>query len=231
MTLNDLNAILIKTRLAKGNILKRLYTTWGGDKKLNNELDEIDGLQAYVILYQYVNGYVTDVNGNLSDQNLLSYIQRLQGIINRYRSPKPIQLTKNYSPENALKRYPLFAASPIFLKANILYQNSQMNTDTKYASTATVDSLNQTLLNMQAVIYNLQVQGQVGSPTSVSEFVFTQQIPNVLWAINHKLNRIPASVRCANDAGETIVGEPINIDINNTNIIFSSPISGKAYLI
>lgn len=107
MLVSDLQAIHVKARLVRLNLLSRLYTTFGHDNMLNHELDELDVLDGYVLRYQYVYGFVVNSSGNLVDLNLLSYIQRLQGLINRYQSNFYISLSTNYQIPCVCKAYSL----------------------------------------------------------------------------------------------------------------------------
>lgn len=61
-------------------------------------------------------------------------------------------------------------------------------------------------------------------------FTFVQSSESDIWQINHRLNRRP-SVFVMDGNYEEIEGLITNIDNNNTNIYFNTPVSGSAYLI
>jgi hypothetical protein len=61
-------------------------------------------------------------------------------------------------------------------------------------------------------------------------FTFVQFFVSDVWQINHRLNRRP-TVFVMDGNYEEIEGLIRNIDNNNTNIYFNTPVSGSAYLI
>lgn len=61
-------------------------------------------------------------------------------------------------------------------------------------------------------------------------FTFIQSLASDVWYINHRLNRRP-TVFVMDGNYEEIEGLIRNIDNNNTNIYFNTPVSGSAYLI
>ena len=60
-------------------------------------------------------------------------------------------------------------------------------------------------------------------------FIFDQLTSSSEWLINHNLEKYP-SVTIIDSAGTNVIGDIIYIDNNNLKIIFSSKMSGKAYL-
>jgi len=77
---------------------------------------------------------------------------------------------------------------------------------------------------------------QGGNNTSASldivedkNFVFIQNTPSALWAIQHNLNKYP-SVTVSDSADSVVVGDIEYIDANKLLITFSAPFSGMAYL-
>lgn len=62
-----------------------------------------------------------------------------------------------------------------------------------------------------------------------SSYVYNQELPSMLWVINHNMGRVPA-VFAEDLQGNDINGVIEVIDSNNLRIQFSSPVAGKAYL-
>jgi hypothetical protein len=60
-------------------------------------------------------------------------------------------------------------------------------------------------------------------------FVYTQNTPSGVWAIQHNLNKFP-SVSVVNINNILMYGEVTYIDTNNLTVTFSGGFSGKAYM-
>lgn len=60
-------------------------------------------------------------------------------------------------------------------------------------------------------------------------FIFDQLVSSSEWMIQHNLEKYP-SVTILDSAGTNVIGDVVYIDNNNLKIIFSSKMSGKAYL-
>lgn len=62
-----------------------------------------------------------------------------------------------------------------------------------------------------------------------SGYIHIQEEASSVWVINHSLNRMP-SVYSADDLNEEIIGEVSYESLSRVVIVFSEPVSGKAYL-
>lgn len=82
-------------------------------------------------------------------------------------------------------------------------------------------------------INGVTIQGNMTSAalgiTSDAAFIHTQTTPAATWTIAHDLGKYPA-VTIMDSAGNQIVGDVQYVDADNLNIVFTSTISGKAYL-
>lgn len=65
---------------------------------------------------------------------------------------------------------------------------------------------------------------------TTKSYTHQQLIAMDTWVINHNLNRIP-SVTITDSAGTVVVGDVKHIDLNTTEVNFTSGFAGTAYLI
>jgi len=72
---------------------------------------------------------------------------------------------------------------------------------------------------------------EVGDLVSISDknYIHTQGSANVLWTVNHNLGKYP-SVRIKDGTGHQIVGDIVDISINQLTIEFTSAQSGVAII-
>jgi hypothetical protein len=76
------------------------------------------------------------------------------------------------------------------------------------------------------------LQDELDSKLSIASLNYThvQGVASALWVINHGLNKKPQVTVV--DSGENVIyGNVLYIDDNTVHIIWSSPFSGKAYLV
>lgn len=202
MLIADLNAIKIKGRLVRLNILQRLYTTFGNDLALNRELDELDAIDAYIQRYQSVYGYMTDNSGNITDLNLLTYIQRYKGIINRYQTGLYIALSENYQQPCDCKYYPLTYVGKYILPGTPVAKVG--------LSGGTAGG------------------GTTVSTPGYFAYLSASQTAYTSWAIPHNLTTYPAVVQ-TDLAGHELFS-PLHYDsVTTTTATFSAPQTGYAY--
>jgi len=71
------------------------------------------------------------------------------------------------------------------------------------------------------------LRGPAGAGGNV--FVHDQQVASASWTINHSLNIYPTVV-VVDTANEVVVGDVTYVDLNNVQVSFAAPFSGKAYL-
>jgi len=189
MLVTDLQAIHIKARLVRLNLLLRLYTTFGHDQQLTHELDELDVFDSYIQRYLSVYGFMVDYTGNLTDLNLLQYMQRLQGLINRYQSNFYISLSTNYQMPCICKSYSLTTTGKyLVVSSNIpkvitstvapIFYAYTLATTTAYSSW----TINHAL-NTYPAIVTTDLSGQVMYGTVVYN---NQQTVTAGWGITAK---------------------------------------------
>ena len=89
------------------------------------------------------------------------------------------------------------------------------------------------LTGLQGIIGPTGATGPQGPPgqlgTFASTYIYTQNLPQAVWTINHNLNKYP-SVTIVTSAGDWVVGDISYIDTNNLVLKFLGGFSGKAYL-
>ncbi len=73
-------------------------------------------------------------------------------------------------------------------------------------------------------------QGPIGLPGQGSRYVHDQAAAASIWMATHNFGAIPSSVSIIDSAGTQVYGEVRHTDINTTQLIFSAPFSGKAYI-
>lgn len=71
--------------------------------------------------------------------------------------------------------------------------------------------------------------GIAGDGGSVIEFVQTS--PAQQWLINHNLGRAPRAVRVLTPGGIEMVGDVIDLTVNQSRIDFAAPVAGRASII
>ena len=94
---------------------------------------------------------------------------------------------------------------------------------TTYSIRITKSYLNQENLDIG------QYDSDIFMQTGDKFFVYTQLEASKVWHIEHRLEKYP-SVTIIDSAGTNVFGDVIYIDNKNLKIIFSSKMSGKAYL-
>jgi len=57
-----------------------------------------------------------------------------------------------------------------------------------------------------------------------------QAVPLSTWTIPHNLGKRPFAVHVVDTGGSDVVGDVVHVDLNTTQIIFSAPFAGSAYL-
>ena len=62
-------------------------------------------------------------------------------------------------------------------------------------------------------------------------YYHVQTTPSSIWTINHNMGKIGASVTIIDSANRVAFGDVTIIDINSVQVEFSSPFSGKAYVV
>tara|TARA_R110001606_G_scaffold384658_1_gene547696 strand:+ start:20419 stop:21558 length:1140 start_codon:yes stop_codon:yes gene_type:complete len=60
-------------------------------------------------------------------------------------------------------------------------------------------------------------------------YIHDQGMPNVVWAVNHNLNKYP-SAAAVDTANTVVMGQIEYIDLNNLTITFNASFSGEAYI-
>jgi hypothetical protein len=75
---------------------------------------------------------------------------------------------------------------------------------------------------------NVSVGGVIGGGDD-AHFVFSQEVVNRVWEIEHNLNKYP-SVTIVDAGGNILYTEVEYIDKNNLEVRFEASTSGKAYM-
>lgn len=72
---------------------------------------------------------------------------------------------------------------------------------------------------------------EIGDLADISDknYIHTQASANVLWTVNHNLGKYPA-VRIKDETGHALVGDIVDISINQLTIEFSSAQAGVAII-
>lgn len=73
-------------------------------------------------------------------------------------------------------------------------------------------------------------QGPMGIADDLFRYIHTQAVASTTWIIDHDLNGYPQVTIFEPATGDIVEGDPIYISSNQLSVIFSSPISGTAYL-
>lgn len=71
--------------------------------------------------------------------------------------------------------------------------------------------------------------GAAGDGGTTVEFV--QASPAQQWLINHNLGRAPRAVRVLTPGGIEMVGDVIDLTVNQSRIDFAAPVAGRASII
>jgi hypothetical protein len=82
------------------------------------------------------------------------------------------------------------------------------------------------------IIVNATETGLTTSPTVISSdknYIHTQAIASILWTVNHNLGKYP-SVRIKDETGHSIIGDIVDISINQLTIGFTIAKLGVAII-
>jgi hypothetical protein len=111
--------------------------------------------------------------------------------------------------------------------------NEEPITTYNYATVEYVDQLAGMSSHIQfsptSEILSTNVQDAIEEVRELSRFEYTQSTPSSSWTINHNMRFHPA-VTVVDSGGTHVMGEVTYTSLNQVNVTFTSPFSGKAYL-